>query len=600
MRSWASRTALAVALAAAVALPVIGQEAPKSILPEGFDDAPPAPVAPAAPIPGTEPTPATPGAPGVAPAADGQIIPPGTAAAPEAAVAPDPLLVEPPSRSLEFVGWLSPRAGGYGPNAFAGSDGAFLDALLRRTDAPLASRWGHIVLRRALLSEVPTPRGARPADWVAARAWMLVRMGEVDGAKQLVSAVPIDRYTPRLYAVAAQVHLAAGDALGMCALGSTAITLSREPLWPLVNGLCAALEGDDLSAATTFDGLRNREAADPFDIGLAERIATAVSGAGRAANVEWGEIERLTTYRFGMASAGGVSVPDNLMERARPVMRAWVLRSPNSTLEKRLAAVPTAAALGVASSAEMNRVHSAFAAEMDPFAFDASPSGRLRAAHVARDADDRLAAMRTLWQRGADARERYAAKILTARAAARLRPSEDHVEAAPDLVASALSAGYVPAALRWWPLAEDEGGATRDRTWALLVLADGTGRVPASTGLFDSWYAGERERFGEARAKRRAQLLAAALAGLGRGDDWIDVLDDLDVGPMANGWTRRLDAAAAAGRVGEVAVLAAAGLQAPSWGGVPPQHLAKILAAYRRVGRGHEARLMAIEALTRS
>lgn len=596
MRSWASRAALAGALAAVAALPVIGQEAPKSILPEGFDEGPPPPVAPAAPVPGTEPAPAQP----AAPSGGTPIIPPGTAGAPTRVAAPDPLLSAPTSRNVDFVGWLSPRAGGYGPNSFAGSNGGYLTGLLRRIDAPIASRWGHIVLRRALLSEVPTPSGIRPADWVAERAWLLVRMGEVDGAKQLVSAIPVDRYTPRLYAVAAQVHLAAGDALGMCALAPTAVTLSREPLWPLVNGLCAALEGDDLTSTTTFDALRDREAADPFDIGLAERIATAASGTGRAANIEWGEVDRLTTYRFGMASAGGVSLPDNLVERAPPVMRAWLLRSPNATVEKRLNAVPTAAALGVASSAEMVRVHSTYAAEMDPFAFEASPSGRLRAAFVARDPEDRLSALRTLWRRGADARERYAAKILTARAAARFPADESHAEAAPDIVASALTAGYVRSALRWWPIAREEGGAARDQTWALLALADHTGRVPTSGDLFDGWYANERERVGEERAKRRAQLLAAGFAGLGRGSGWDDVLDDLGIAPLDNAWTRRLDAAAAAGRVGEVAVLAAAGLQAPSWGGVPPQHLAKILAAYRRIGRGNEARMMAVEALTRS
>lgn len=598
MKSWAAKAALAAALATAAAIPVIGQEAPKSILPEGFEDAPPAPVAPAAPVPGTTPAPtATPAAPGTPGA---PIVAPGTAGAPAPVVAVDPLLTAPKSLDVDFVGWLSPQAGGYGPNTFGGSNGRFLQALFRRIDAPIASRWAHIVLRRALLSEVPTPRGARPADWVAERAWLLVRMGEVDGAKRLVSAVPLDRYTPRLYAVAAQVNLAAGDALGLCPLGPSGVTLSSEPLWPIINGLCAALEGDDLTSTTTFDALRNREGADPFDIGLAERIATAASGTGRAANVEWGEVPKLTTFRFGMASAGGVSLPDNLIERAPPAMHAFVLRSPNSTLEKRLTAVPITAAIGVSSAAEMARVHAAYAADMDPFAFDASPSGRLRAAMVARDPDDRLAALRTLWKRGSGERERYAARILTAQAAARFPVSDDHADAAPDLVASALSAGYVRAALRWWPIADGEGGKVRDQVWALLALADPNGRVPVSGSLFDGWYDGEKGRVGEARAQRRAQLLAAALAGLGRPGDWDDVLDDLEAPALDNGWTRQIDAAAAAGRVGEVAALAAAGLQAPSWGAVPPRHLQKILAAYRRVGRGNEARMIAVEALTRA
>lgn len=594
MRSWGARAALAASVATVIALPVIGQEAPKSILPEGFDDAPPPVVAPAAPVPGVDPAPgaATPGAPG----ADGGILPPGLAGQPAPVVTADPLLTAPQSKSVDFVGWLSPRAGGYGPNSFAGSNGRFLDGLLRRLDAPVAARWAHIVLRRALLSEVPTPVGARPADWVAERAWALVRMGEVDGAKQLIAAVPVDRYTPRLYAVAAQVNLAAGDALGLCPLAPTAVTISREPVWPLMNGLCAALEGDDLTSATTFDALRDKEAADPFDIGLAERLATATSGSGRAANVEWGEVGKLTVYRFGLASAGGVAIPENLVERAAPAVAGWLLRSPSATLERRLAVAPTAAALGIASAAELGRVHSAYAAEMDPFAFDASPSGRLRVAFTARDPDDRLAALRTLWRRGSSEREVYGAKILTAPAAARFPVSDDHADAAPDVVASALTAGYVAAALRWWPIAEDEGGAVRDRSWALLVLADPRGRVPAETGRFDDWFAGEKGRVGDERATRRAALLAAALSGLGRGADWEDVLDDLEVAPLDNGWTRRLDVAARAGRRGEVAILAAAGLQH----GVPPRHLQKILAAYRRVGLGNEARMLAVEALTRS
>ncbi len=68
--------------------------------------------------------------------------------------------------------------------------------------------------------------------------------------------------------------------------------------------------------------------------------------------------------------------------------------------------------------------------------------------------------------------------------------------------------------------------------------------------------------------------------------------------PLDNVWTRQIDAAAAAGRVGEVALLAATGLQT-NWAGVPPRHLFHIIAAYKRVGRIHEARMLAVEAVTR-
>src|SRR3546814_5137322 len=69
-------------------------------------------------------------------------------------------------------------------------------------DTPIVSRWAAIVLRRALLSRVPTASGVRPADWIAERALLLTRMGDVEAARMLEQAVPVDRFTPRLYAVA--------------------------------------------------------------------------------------------------------------------------------------------------------------------------------------------------------------------------------------------------------------------------------------------------------------------------------------------------------------------------------------------------------------
>src|SRR3546814_7706629 len=100
---------------------------------------------------------------------------------------------------------------------------------MQRLDTPIASRWVAIVLRRALLSSVPTAPGSRPADWVAERALLLVRLGDVNGARMLVQAVPLDRYTPRLYAVAAQVALANADIGGLCPIRSEEPRLNSSP-----------------------------------------------------------------------------------------------------------------------------------------------------------------------------------------------------------------------------------------------------------------------------------------------------------------------------------------------------------------------------------
>ena len=65
-----------------------------------------------------------------------------------------------------------------GPNAFGNANGRYLSTLMRRADAPLPSRWASILLRRALLTPSRAPPTVNPVDWVAERAWLLLRMGE--------------------------------------------------------------------------------------------------------------------------------------------------------------------------------------------------------------------------------------------------------------------------------------------------------------------------------------------------------------------------------------------------------------------------------------
>ena len=50
------------------------------------------------------------------------------------------------------VGALDPSEVGLGSNPWGAASGAFLSGLMRRMDTPLASRWGHIAVRNALLA----------------------------------------------------------------------------------------------------------------------------------------------------------------------------------------------------------------------------------------------------------------------------------------------------------------------------------------------------------------------------------------------------------------------------------------------------------------
>ena len=116
------------------------------------------------------------------------------------------------------VGRLDPVKLGLGVNPWGTASGAFLSSLMRRTDTPIASRWAHIALRNALLAKVRAPRNVNPVDWVAERAWLLLRMGEADAARMLVSGVDVDKFTPKMFQVAVQSALANADPAGLCPL----------------------------------------------------------------------------------------------------------------------------------------------------------------------------------------------------------------------------------------------------------------------------------------------------------------------------------------------------------------------------------------------
>lgn len=567
-----------VVVALVAALPSGGQEtggeAPTSLLPEG----PTEPAQPAA-------AKASPDDIG------GALLPSPSAAKTASTDAPDAFaLPEATGRDITVSGPLTLALGGYGQGLFAGTNGRFAAGLLRRMDLPVASRWMHITLRRALLSESTAPAGIPAADWIAARAWALTRMGEVDGAKLLVDAVPIDRYSPALYRIASLSSYAAGDIGGVCPLATTGQTLSRDSIWRLSVAMCGALQGDDLTSARVIDELRRDKGVDPFDVRMAERVSAVAGGGGRAANIPWDEAPPLTIYRWGVATAAGVPIPAERLEALGPARFGWIVRSAAVTSEVRAAALRPAAALGVISGSELASGLAATGQGDD----SASAAGRLRTASAAASTGDRLKALRAIWESGGDDGY-YGALIESAWAAARLTPSRDAGSDADDIIAALMATGADDAAGRWWGVAKDADAATRASAWAVLATGARSG-IEVSARAFADWQSGA----GKDATPHRAGLLLAGLDGLGRarGGDW-DKLRGALLVDTPDSWTRAIDTAAAAGRQGEVVVLAATGMQG-RWADVVPGHFRHLIAALVRVGRGHEARMIAAEAATRA
>lgn len=515
------------------------------------------------------------------------------------------LNLAPPSRLVEYPGWarrdpwtvgsLNPADVGLGDNAFGASSGAFLSSLMRRMDAPIASRWAHIALRDALLARLHAPVQVNPVDWVAERAWLLLRMGEADAAQMLVADVDTDRFTPKMTQVAVQSALATADPPALCPL-QDGIRRYDPNIRALVRAMCSALAGEPESASAQIDDARRFGRIGGIDLVLAEKVVGAGANA-RSVTVEWEPVDNLTAWRFGLATATGMMPPDRLINAASPQLRAFQARSPLLTPQQRLPSAFVAAGLGVFSSQTMVDLYSSIYDSTDPSDLSASDAWQLRQAYVGKDAETRLAAIRKLLALGKDPLQKEAARALVARAATLVTPDANLGKDAPELIAAMLAGGYDEAAAKWIPAVSRMDDADADRCWAMLALAApniadvGAGRLSAFI------------RRDNSANHLRSAFLVAGLAGLGRiSTDTANSLNrryGLGLGRTTS-WTQATDAAAARGEPGTVLVLTGTGFQSSSLDQLPSAHLYHAISALKRTGQDFTARMIAAETLSRT
>jgi hypothetical protein len=380
-------------LALTLAAPLIAGHAPTSLLPPGFGDEP-APSRPA-----QQPQSPT------QPATTSQTPKPGlqldlSDLAPPAALPPDAdnaaaaelsarknsprssrNMTCPKARTARLIGsgrWCR-RQAGWPPVRSATARAEYLSILLRETKAPLASRWGSILLRRALLSNTDTPGDVSGADWVAERAWMLVRMGEADAARALVQSVDPDQYSKRLYAVAMQAYLASADPVGLCSIQQGGASSSASPSWRMAEAICASFAAEQGRASAILNQTERKGDVSGIDYRLTEKIVGAGANARRSVKIEWDDVDRLTAWRYGLATAANVDIPKPLMNGVGAHVWAWQARAPMLSPAARLPAVEIAARLGVFSSSALVDFYSGFEGQEElPEGLADQPQGAAR------------------------------------------------------------------------------------------------------------------------------------------------------------------------------------------------------------------------------
>ena len=485
---------------------------------------------------------------------------------------------------------MTPETGGLAPDAF-GVRGQYAAAIMRGTRGVMASRWGQILLRRSLASAIDTPATINGADLAAERAALLLRMGESIAARWIVQSVDYDRASPRLVSVAQQTYLANADPAGMCPYVPAGLAHGDEQAWRLSAAICSGLSGEAGPAGWAIGRVRSSGKISNFDILLAERVLGATGAGRRSTTIEWDKVDRLTSWRFGMATATAIPIPDPLRASAPAYMRGWTALAPMTEMAQRVAAAPDAAAQGVLSSEAYVSLLSAAASEEEPPQALANQTGQLRNAFGAPRGADRYAAMESLWGGGANPAQRYAAMVATARAAAALPVGTEVGDDPWQLLGSMLAGGYDRSAMAWASKV-----SVGSRAWGVLAVGSPQPLTGTSAGRVGD-FSGDDDSPGYLRSK----FLLAGLAGLGRIDagDTASAANDLevDLGKQTR-WSRAIMAAAERREPGMVALLAAAGMQG-DWSKLPPYHLYYIVRALREVGLADEARMIAAEALVR-
>ena len=579
----------AAVAAVALAIPALAQDQPESLLPPGFGE--PVPTSPAAEN-------AQANASTTETAVEIVSLDDALADMVEQDMPPPIELPDSARRDPSNVGPLPSAETGFGQQSWGGASGKFLSRLMRRTDTPLASRWAHITLRNAILTQLPAPTDVHPADWVAERAWLLLRMGEADGARMLVSGVDVADFTPKLFQVAVQSALANADPSALCPLAGGLEKVERQVL-PLIKAVCASLSGASEQAAADIDSARRRGRVGGIDLALADKVVGAGADTSRAATIEWQQADRLTAWRFGLATSTGMVPPDNLIDKASPQIRAWQARAPILSAEARLPSARIATGLGVFSSQSLMDLYAAVYDATDPSDLGQTDAWQVRLATVGNDLDTRMEAMRRLWAAQTDGLQTEAVRALLARAAARVNPDPDLASDAPNIIASLLAAGLDRQAARWVGAIRQMDDDSGDQCWAMLALG-----APTASGL-DLSFARINAFIGrdDSPGKQRSALLVAGLAGLGR-------IDGRTAGRLSNrhglglgrrsSWTTMIDGASQRRQPATVAVLAAAGMQARGFGSVPAIHMFHAVTALNRNGQAFAARMIAAEALART
>nr|WP_298895968.1 hypothetical protein [uncultured Altererythrobacter sp.] len=610
-KTWISAGVAAIALSASF---VAAQDAPESLLPPGFDDPEPSPTpapaaqaAPTAPVPGQPQVPEVPTVqpiPGVGDPLrdlsqfDFSSIPTLEELEEMSPDDLDDLLGLSPSydippaarRAMTRVGLVDSDEGGFPHGSLARQSPALIRAVLDGLDGPVVSRWGHILLRRALASRMEAPEGLNAVEFAALRVKALNGLSEYAASRSMLQDIDTGNWDATLVDAGLEAYIATTDLIGTCPVVRLRGSEREDPQWRMLGAICNSYAGEGVLGGRQLDRALRDEIAPSIDVLLAQRLAGAAGRGRRAVDVEWEGVDAINPWRFAIANAVGEEIPEALRADVEPYYeRVWAA-TPTVSLQQRAIGADRAAREGIFSSQAAIDLYSQIYANENIIGQAADRATLLREAYVADTAAERVSAMQSIWEN--EDFPDYGRLVLTAYAAARIPATPDLVEHAPILISSMLTAGLDRDAVAWSQTVQQGSDA-----WALIAVGrNAVGRIEPREAI-DSFIDDD-----SSADYRRSQFLLAGLAGLERiaPNDLSDFSSRTEADlTRQSRWSRAITQAADVNNAALVALLAGLGMQGEGWDRMTPRHLYYIVSALHRVGLNAEARMIAAEAIAR-
>jgi len=589
-------------------LPAASQDTPESLLPPGFDDPPAPEPSPVDNQPSVEPiSPSTPAQPISSQnnqRQDSQSTSSGNASTSTPIAVPDDVIdtaeeastvryIVPRAkrRSLGVVGVINQSQGGFPVSTFANSDGEYMMRLTKSLEAPFLSRWVSILTRRLLLSKTAAPQNVDGADWVAERAWLLLRMGESVNARHLIQQVDANQYSSRLYNVSMPVFLANGDLAGFCPLADAAARTTDAPSWKMSRAICLSLSGEQSRATSMLNRARRGQWASGVDYLLAEKAIGAGTNGRRAVKIEWDDVRGFNAWRHGLSIATGVKPPERFYNVSGRHVRSWLVLAPMISINDRILSSYAAAANGTLSNKAMVDLFASAEEDKDASVNSIEKVNWLNQAYTA-NVEGRIEAMRSLWNSRESKVAQYSMKILTARAAARIMPTDLSSDDVNIIVSSMMTAGLDTQSLKWLEYAE-----TGSLAWAQIMVGSDSDIVLTESTIDSFTIQDDNGNL------KKTKLFLAALDGLGRIEEGVYQEAAAQYNSDSrkdNRWSRSLSKAVDRDDKAAVVLLVAAGLQGNDWSKVPAFHLYHLTKALKNIGLEAEARMIAAEAIDRA